>query len=178
MARPVGTSDDQVTEEWLITTPSTVYVSTYDRRDDRYVQTMVSGTQGARKLRITRQDRVYNQERIPEENIHLDPFLNGQLRRVDKGPVDETLDVRNHLDTADLQELLKLTDKGVFAETVADISSELVLRRLLALAEDEGTAWQLEALRDSLKERYPIGGAQRTVREMHEEERRQRIGIN
>ena len=48
--------------------------------------------------------------------------------------------------------------------------SELILRRLAEMSEKMGTLVQVEALRDLVHERYPIGGTQRTVREMLEAE--------
>lgn len=168
---------ERIIEVWEITTPGTVYVATYDKRDERYVQSSVSGTNGARRLRISRDDREYNQERIPEENVHLDPFLNGQLRRVDTGPEDSRLGRNSTLSNDDLKEILSLTDHDLFESTVKDVAGELMLRRLLSIAEDQATRWQYDVVNELVRERYPVGGQQRTARELFEEERLTQLGI-
>jgi hypothetical protein len=53
-------------------------------------------------------------------------------------------------------------------EAVSDITSELVLRRIYSLSEGAGTQAQNEALKNLIDTRYPIGGTQKTVREMIE----------
>lgn len=177
MARTQNTAGE-IVEVWEAMTSGTVYVAVFDKRDDRYVMTSVSGRSGAKKLRIPRDDRIYNQERIPEENVHLDPFQNGQLRRVDDGPVDDSLTAASQLTDADLAELLALKDKDLFGAEIERIKSELILRRLQSVAETDGAKWQLDAIQTAVRERYPVGGTQRTAREIFEEERRAQLGVS
>ncbi len=168
MTRPTPAPEDLIVETWEVTTPGTVYLWQYDRRDDRYKQTRLGGKTASRRLYITRDDRKYNQEQIPMENVGLDPFTNGNLRLVSSETRDENLDTRYHLTDSDLGEILELRDIEAFMDAVSDIQSELIIRRLVALAEKNGTAEQNSALRDLCEQRYPIGGTQKTVREMIE----------
>lgn len=167
MARPHARDEDKVVETWEIVTPGTIYVWVYDRREDRY-DTQGVGGRSSKRLHLTRDDRKYNQELVPLENRHLDPFTNGSLRLVDCATRDETLDMRYHLTDADLKQMFEVRDRTLFLEAVSSIESELVLRRLADLADENGTVAQLETLKDLIRERYPIGGTQKAVREMIE----------
>ncbi len=62
--------------------------------------------------------------------------------------------------------MFDIRDESNFREAINDIESELVLRRMIALGETQGTNAQLEILKEVCQERWPIGGTQRTVREM------------
>ncbi len=168
MARPAIKEEDQVIETWEICTEGSIWVWTYDKRDDRYRKQRVGGRAGSRRLHISRDDRKFNQEQLPSENAGLDVFTNGSLRLLDSATRDEHLDARYHLSDAELSEMFEIRDIEVFMEGVRGIESEVVIRRLQGLGETIGTAAQNEALNDYIRERYPIGGTQRTVREMIE----------
>jgi len=168
MARPVVSEADSVVETWEITFPGTVWVWVYDRREDSYRKQMVGGRQGSRTLHITRDDRKYNQELIPDENRHLDFFTNGELRLLGAATRDESLDIRNHYSQADLISMFEVRDPELFREAIVEIDSEVILRRLQGLADEHATVVQNDILRDLLQERYPIGGTQKTIREMLE----------
>lgn len=169
MTRALRPEDSQI-EVWEITTGGTVWVWIYDRRKDEYKQTRVggSGGGGSKKLTISVDDRMYNQEQVIEEHMNLDPFTNGMLRRLSGPELDEdtAVDTSNHLSSDDLIELLKVRDEEIFGEAVGEITSELVLRRLAEVADKEGTGWQSELVKELIRERWPIGGTQKTVREM------------
>jgi hypothetical protein len=166
MARPDVTDDDKVVETWEITTQGSVWVNVYDRREDRYVKQLVAGRSGSKRLHISRDDRKFNQEQIPDENSSLDPFSNGMLRLVDAATRDENLDVRFHLSATQLVKFFETRDRAEFRIKLESISSELVLRRLNEVADENGTVAQVEELRSLLNKRYPIGGTQRTIKEM------------
>lgn len=168
MARPPVRDEDKIVETWEISFPGTVFVWIYDRRNDEYKKQMVSNRSGSSKLHITRDDRLYNQELIPDENVHLDPFTNGQLRLLGSADRDENLSTRYHYTDDDLIAMFEVRDAGLFAEAMEDIESEVILRRLQSLAETHATVAQVEALRELVQKRYPVGGTQRTVREMFE----------
>ncbi len=168
MARPAVTEDDKTVETWESAIPGAVYVWVYDKREDRYVKQAVGGRSASRRLHITRDDRKYNQELIPVENTALDPFTNGALRFVTAASRDESLDVRYHFTDEELGQVFELRDLANFNEAIRDIDSELILRRLSDMSETIGTVAQVEALKDLLRERYPIGGTQKSVREMIE----------
>ncbi len=168
MSRPRVSPEDSAVETWEIAFPGTVWVHVYDRREDTYKKQQVGQRSGTKTLHITRDDRKYNQERILDENRHLDPFTNGSLRLLGSASRDESLDVRNHYADADLIGMFEVRDPDLFREALDGLTSEVVLRRLSNIADDNATVTQAEILRELLAERYPVGGTQRTVREMLE----------
>lgn len=168
MPRPPVREEDQIVETWEIAFPGTVWVWIWDRREDGYKKVQVGQRTGSKSLHITRDDRKYNQELIPEENTHLDPFTNGQLRLLGAADRDENLDTRYHYSNEDLVGMFEVRDPALFASEIEDIGSEVILRRMYSLADEHATVAQMDALRDLLQKRYPIGGTQRTVREMYE----------
>ncbi len=158
--------DDKIMETWEITTDGTVWVDKMDAREGRYVKTRVGGRQGgSRRLHITRDDRRFNQEQVVEEMKHSDPFTNGALVLVSAERADD-IDSTYHLTTEDLGRLLEIRDTALFESEVSDIKSELILRRLKELGESQATVAQLEFITELIRERYKVGGTQRTVREM------------
>lgn len=168
MVRPPIDPQDAIIETWEIAFPGTVWVWVYDRREDVYKKQAVGGRQGSKSIHLTRDDRKYNQELIPDENRHLDPFTNGCLRLLGSADRDESLDVRNHYSRDDLIAMFEVRDPDLFTEAMQTLASEVVLRRLQGLADDHGTVTQGAILRDLITERFPVGGTQRTVREMME----------
>lgn len=168
MVRPKTTPDGEIIETWQAATAGTTWVWVYDRRDDKYAKKRVGGREGSGVLHLRRDDRKYNQERIPVENRMLDPFTNGALRLIESSTRDESLDVRYHYTDADLMEMFDVRDENLFGELITGIESELIVRRLLGMAEKAGTQAQVQALRDMCDDKWPIGGTQKTVREMIE----------
>lgn len=172
MSRPVPSDDDKVVETWESVVAGVVYVWVYDRRDDKYIKQAVGGRSASKRLHISRDDRKYNQELIPPENRDHDPFTNGALRMKDAATRDESLDIRYHFTDEDLKTFFEIRDEKLFTEAVEAVESELILRRLEAVAEKEGTVAQHETVRELVRRRYPIGGTQRTVAEMFRENER------
>jgi len=168
MGRPETTEEGKVIETWEITFEGSVWVFVFDRREDRFKKQRVGGRAGSKRLHISRDDRKFNQEQIPDENRALDPFVNGALRLIQTASPDEHLDTRYHKSRDELVEYFEVRDPELFAESLEEIDSELVLRRMQALGAEFGTVAQTEALRDLLELRYPVGGTQKTVREMIE----------
>lgn len=162
----MATEDSQVMETWEITTDGTVWVDKMDAREGRYVKQRVGGRQGgSRRLHITRDDRRFNQEQVVEEMGGYDPFTNGALVLVSSEKADD-IDSTYHLTTEDLGRLLEIKDSALFEQEVRDIKSELILRRLKELSETQATVAQLEFVSELIRDRYKVGGTQRTVREM------------
>jgi hypothetical protein len=168
MVRPPVDPQDAIIETWEIAFPGTVWVWVYDRREDVYKKQAIGARYGSRSIHLTRDDRKYNQELVPEENKHLDVFTNGCLRLLGSANRDESLDVRNHYSRDDLIAMFEVRDPDLFAEAMEALTSEVVLRRLVGLADDHGTVTQGNVLRDIIAQRYPVGGTQLTVREMIE----------
>lgn len=168
MARPAVPPADSVVETWEISFPGVVWVWLYDRREDIYKKQQIGQRTGSKTLHITRDDRKYNMELIPDENRHLDPFTNGSLRLLGAATRDESLDVRNHFSNDDLIAMFEVRDPDLFAEAIESQTSEVVIRRLQTLADDHATVTQATILRDLIDKRYPVGGTQKTVREMFE----------
>lgn len=168
MARPLASKGDSEIEVWEATTPSTTWVYVFDRREDRYKPTRVSGRSGARRLNITRDDRKYNQEILPFGNERNDPFTNGTLRFISSATRDEQLDTRYHLTDDQLLAYFEVRDTNLFIEAIREVDSEVILRKLLMLAPEVGTVNQVDALRDFVRQKYPVGGSQLAVREMED----------
>lgn len=169
MARPIPNAEDQVIETWEIAFEGSVSVWVYDRREDTYKKQVASAKSGSRRLHITRDDRKYNQELIPDENRYLDVFTNGHMRLLgSSADRDENLDVRNHYSDAELLEMFEVRDPGLFQDLLDEQTSEVILRRLQSLADANATVAQNEILREVIEKRFPIGGTQKTVREMIE----------
>ncbi len=166
MPRPSTPKSDAATETWEATTAATTWVYTFDKREDRYKLTRVGGRSGSRRLMISRDDRKYNQEILPYENTSQDPFTNGTLRLVSDRSLDDELDTRYHYTDADIAAFYEVREADAFLEAISDITSELVLRRIAAFGDTSGTIAQLEAIRGLLRERYPVGGTQKSVQEM------------
>jgi hypothetical protein len=144
--------EDNVKEKWEVTVPGTVSVWVYSKRDDAYVKRQAGGRH-TQFLYITTDERLYNQELIPVENRPMDPFTNGTLRPVSDIP-DADLDTHNHLTGEDLGEIV--ADREGFDARIREMDNELILRRLLAVADEEGTVPQVMALKALLNERYPV----------------------
>jgi hypothetical protein len=168
MARPEAKPEDKVVETWESAVAGAVWVWVYDRREDRYIKQACGGRTGSRRLHISRDDRKYNQEQVPVENAQHDVFTNGALRFIEAATRDDSLDMRHHFTDVDLGQFFDIRDVTLFEDAVKEISSELILRRLSDLASQIGTMAQNDILRELLRERYPIGGTQKTVREMIE----------
>jgi hypothetical protein len=163
---------EKLVEVWEIIIPGTVWVWTYDRRNDKYQKQRVGGRGGggSKRLQISVDDRRFNQQQVVDEMRGYDPFTNGSLRRISGPDLDPEEDYlltdKYHLTDDQLRGLLEVKDEAIFGDEVREIESELILRRLLAVAEKDGTVWQFELLRALVEERYPVGGTQKTVREM------------
>lgn len=169
MSRPTANPNDQEIESWEIAFDGSVSIWVYDRRNDEYKKQVVAGHYGSRTMHLSRDDRKYNQELIPDECKHLDPFINGQLRLLGaSADRDENLDVRNHYSNDELATMFEVRDPELFREAMEGITSEVVLRRLQNMAETHATVAQNETLRDLIQRRYPVGGTQTTVKEMIE----------
>ena len=168
MTRPAPSADDALVESWEIAFAGTVWVWVYDRREEKFKKQAVGHRSGSKTLHITRDDRKYNQEQIPDENRHLDPFVNGQLRLLGSATRDESLDIRNHFSNDELVTMFEVRDPELFTEAIDGLTSEVILRRLLSLSEEHGSLTQNNILRETIEKRWPIGGTQKTVREMIE----------
>lgn len=161
--------DSDVMEVWEISTDGTVWVWKRDVRNPGNMEKVRVGGRagGSRRLRITRDERRYNEEQVIEEMAEHNPFRNGALRLVSTEEVAEDVDPRYHLTTDDLLELLQVRDEDLFRAAVEEIASELVMRRLYMVAEKNATAGQMDIIRGLIESRYKVGGTQKTVRELY-----------
>src|SRR4051812_16780617 len=125
----------EIHEVWEITTPGTVWVWTRDvRNPGQYNKTRVGGRSGgSKRLRITTDERRYNEEQVIDEMLDHNPFRNGTLRLLS---IDEDVQVDDivanyHLSDDELKQYFDVKDEDLFTEAMKEIESELVLRRLL-----------------------------------------------
>jgi len=147
-------------EIWEAATASSVYVKVRDQRNGGWRSQRVGGS-GSKRIQLTVEERRFNQDAILDENLHLDPFSNGMLHCVQgdaKGVASMT--------DADLVDIIGLDDDDAFEEAVAGLESEVMVRRVLSLAEKKATNARFTFVRDLVDERYRVGGTQRTVQAM------------
>lgn len=153
-------SDEDIIEIWEATTDSVVFLNVKDPVKKGWKQVKVT-LQGPKRLQITLEERRFNQSQIPEENLHLDPFSNGQLICVQ----GEAKGI-NMLTDDDLITILTLEEDAEFETAVSDLDSEVLVRRLLGLAQTRATNTRFEFIRDLVDVRYRVGGTQTTVQQM------------
>ena len=153
-------------EIWQSTTESTCWVLVKDKRTNNgWKHRRIAGKNSpGHKIQITREEREFNSEQIPEENDHLDPFRNGALVCTSGRPAEER--TRYELTDEDLIGILDIEDDVLFDEAISDIGIELPLRRLQSLAETHSTMTRYIKIRDLIDARYRVGGTQRSVQEM------------
>lgn len=159
------------TETWESATEGTVWVLVSDPRvQGGYKKQRVGGQQGSNTLRISIDDRRYNQELIVEENINLDVFRNGMLRlkSTHNAPAgyQSDVDTTYHKTGEELREYFEIRDPEVFKAAMDEIPSELILRRLKDQAEKHATLEQAHILGDLIEARYSNHKSQRVVEEM------------
>lgn len=165
-------------ETWEVTGDFTVWVWKRDVRNPGQMEKVRVGGRGggSRRLRISTDERRYNEEQIVEENKHLNAFKNGLLRLVSSGDAGEgdidDVDATYHWGDEQYAAFFEVRDPDIFKEECVAIDSELILRRLYMKGESVATMDQLGILKEIIEERYKSGGTQRTVREIMEEEAR------
>ena len=155
-------------EIWETTTGGTFWVHVKDPRQPGGWGRKKFGGKGIRKITLTVEEREFNQELVPEENLHLDPFHNGLLVRIH--PKDVT---RGDYELTDEQllQLLQIEDDAVFGEQLEGMkSSEVVVRRLLALADKNATKARFETIQEFVDDHYRIGKTSRVVKEILEDD--------
>lgn len=157
-------------ETWEITTEGTVWVLVSDPRDPSgYKKQRVGGRAGgSRRLRLSTDDRRYNEEQIVNEMETSNPFRNGLLRLIDQSNLDD-INTTYHLTNDDLLTILEIRDEPMFEEAVQGITSELIIRRLAAVGEKSATMGQLNYIKGVIEDRYKVGGTQRSVQEIFDD---------
>lgn len=138
---------DQV-ELWEVTSDSTVWIQVRDHVNGGWRHQRVGG-RGAKRIQLTVEERRFNQDMIPDENIGLDPFSNGLLRCL-QGDGDNT----NAADEKDLVALVQLEDEDEFRRRVEAIDSEVLLRRVVTVAEKAASNPRYLYVKDVVDRRY------------------------
>lgn len=160
-------------ETWEAATEGTVWVMILDARTNSYTKQRVGGAAGSKRLRISIDDRRYNEEQVVTEMLDSNPFRNGMLRllRTDTSVegYESDVDVTYHLTPEQYLAYFDLRDPAIFAEEMEGIGSELVLRRLKDLGEKHATMEQLEFLRELIEKRYTNHKSQKVVTQMEED---------
>lgn len=92
-----------------------------------------------RRIQLTERERIMNQDRVAEES--MDPFANGTLAPVrlpdsSKASAQALVDSPNTISEEEMRELLVAHHK-TFDKKISEITSPYVVRRMLALAENE-----------------------------------------
>lgn len=155
-------SDTEQQEVWASATGGSVWIQTKDpTHPNTYRPTKIGGKTN-RKLQITVAERHFNQELIPVDQQELDPFTNGLLVRTSPSPSGTS--------DSELVLILRVEADADFEAEVKKIDKEVVLRRLIDLAERHTTFQRHQYLTELVRDRYHIGKTQRSVKEMYEED--------
>ena len=161
--------DKQAQEIWETTTGGTTYVHVKDPRNPTgWVQKKVGG-RGTKRITLSVEEREFNQELVAFENEHLDPFTNGLLYRIQPASTE-----RGTLEFTD-EELVTLLQGGEdeeFEDTINKTTSEVILRRMLFLAERNATMHRHRVLQDTIDTRFAIGKTSRVVKEIMDDDAR------
>ena len=155
-------SDTEQTEVWASATGGAVWVQTKDpTHPNTYRPTKIGGKTN-RKVQLTISERRFNQELIPVDQQELDPFTNGLLVRTSPSPSGTS--------DSDLVKILRVEDDADFENGVKAIDKEVVLRRMIDLAESHTTYQRHQFITELVRDRYHVGKTQRSVKEMYEED--------
>ncbi len=127
------------------------------------------GGRGSKRITLTVEERLYNQELVPYENEKHDPFTNGTLVRVSPAEAERG---ESEVTDAQLLELFEIGSDDVFSASVEDLKSEVVLRRLLNLAEKHATMVRYNMVRDLVEGRYKRSKTQTSVADLYSEDGR------
>jgi hypothetical protein len=157
-------TQENTQEIWESTTGGTTWVQVKDPRTPGGWRQQKVGGKGTQRLTITVEEREFNQELIPFENRHHDPFQNGLLVRTHPKGVERG---EYELSDEQLVELLQVSDDVVFLEQLAAIDSEVIVRRVLQLAEQNTTMVRFQAIQSLVDERYHIGKTSKVVKEIY-----------
>lgn len=125
------------------------------------------GGRGSQRITLTVEERLHNQEMMPFENEHMDPFTNGTLIRISPENGDRSA---SEVTDAQLLELFEISNDDVFSAEVGEITSEVVLRRLMKLAEKHATMVRYNAVRDMVDDRYKKNKTQTSVADLFRED--------
>lgn len=145
-----------VEEVWESTTGGWVHVHTKDPSNPRnWICKKRAGGPGNPKVRLTVEEREYNQSQVAWGNEHLDPFTNGMLRRIEPADGADLEELPNQYSDEDLIKLLTVRSEAAFTKTIEGIESEILLRRLVPLAKKHATNARYEELQQIVKDKYP-----------------------
>lgn len=154
--------DGNAQEIWESTTGGTTWVHVKDPRNPGGWRLQKVGGKGTKRITVTVEEREFNQELVAYESGHLDPFTNGLLVRVSP---KEIVRGENELTDDDLIAVLRADDE-TFEDRLGAIESEIIVRRLFALAEKHATMVRYQAIQTLIDERYRLGKTQKVVKEM------------
>lgn len=149
-------------EIWEATTEGTTYVNVRDPRNAGGWTKRRVGGRGSKRITITTEEREFNQDLVHYENRHLDPFTNGLLIQVAPKDVERG---ENHRSDDELVTVLAIPDDDQFEKAVTLVTSEVVVRRMLALAEKRAPMMRYQFIRDLVTDRYSVGKTSRVVAE-------------
>lgn len=156
-------------EIWEATTGGTTYVSVRDPRNpDGWTGRKVGG-KGSKRITLTADEREFNQSLVQYENQHLDPFTNGLLVRIAPAEGERG---ENEKTDEQLVALLQIQDDDMFQAILDSTKSEVIVRRMLALAERNASMMRYEAIRNVVDERYRVGKTSLVVRELQADDAR------
>lgn len=155
MGRPEVSEEDIKVETWETNVAGSTFVYKYNSREDIWHKVNV-GKGGRRQIQVSVDERKYNHNMVDVDNVSLDPFLNGRLRKI-AGAVDESLDLTNQL-TSDQMKAIAEMGIAAFKKKVTAITSELTIRQLIEVCDEYATVKNLSFIKEYLQEKWPLGG--------------------
>lgn len=150
-------------EIWESTTGGTTFINIKDPRNPRAWITKKVGGKGTQRITVTVEERMFNQDLVSYENTAQDPFTNGLLVRV--SPKDVSKGSNEVSDDYLIEQLRDRSDEA-FTTYLKSIDSEVVIRRLQALAERHAAMYRFHEIQAEVDARYPVGKTSRVVSEM------------
>jgi hypothetical protein len=158
-------------EIWETTTGGTTYVNIRDPRVPNAWTKKKVGGKGTKRITITVEERLYNEELVAFERESQCPFRNGLLVRIHpKGAERGQFEVSD----AEIIALLTQLNDDEFTNTLANTHSEVVVRRMLALAERHATVYRFRILEDEVANRFAVGKSSAFSAEIEADESRNR----
>lgn len=156
----VAEVDLDAQETWEATTGGTTYISVQDPRNPKaWVRKKVSG-RANKRITLTVSERLFNEQQVAYDNEKQCPFRNGLLRRIHpKG------DGRFEITDEEIVALLQGGTDEEYQLLIEKTESEVVLRRMVLIAERSATLYRYNALRDLVEQRYPNGKTSRVYQE-------------
>lgn len=159
-------------EVWELVIPGQVFVEVKDpRHRGSYTQRRVGGN-ASRRVQLSVEERLFNQGLVAYGHEDQDVFTNGMMIRI----LPKT-EERGEYELTDAELVTWLTedDDDQYDALIREVDSEIILRRMLTLAEKKATKWRYDLLENLIRDRYLVSKSSKVA--IEEEVARERAGL-